>query len=101
METAVPIVAVDADLADLIPRYLNNRQADLIFAGKLLANRDFWLLAGMAHRIRGSAASYGFDGLGEIAQALGSAADAQDAEGVEACLHDYEVFIRSVRVEYV
>ena len=55
----------------------------------------------MAHRIRGSAASYGFDGLGEIAQALGSAADAQDAEGVEACLHDYEVFIRSVRVEYV
>jgi len=101
MNAAAPVVEVDAELADLIPQYLSNRWSDLAFARQLLANGDFYLLSRMAHRIRGSAASYGFARLGEIAQMLEAAADQQNATAVDAELEAYDAFLRSVRIDYV
>ena len=101
MNTAAPIVEVDAELADLIPQYLSNRWSDLAFARQLQANSDFYLLSRMAHRIRGSAASYGFGRLGEISQVLEAAAEKQDPAAVDAALEDYDAFLRSVRIDYV
>lgn len=101
MNAAAPVVEVDAELADLIPQYLSNRWSDLAFARQLLAKGDFYLLSRMAHRIRGSAASYGFARLGEIAQTLEAAADRQSAVEVDAQLEAYDAFLRSVRIDYV
>ena len=101
MNATAPIVEVDAELADLIPQYLSNRWSDLAFARQLLGNGDYYLLSRMAHRIRGSAASYGFGGLGEIARALEAAADQKDAAEVDAQLEAYDAFLRSVRIDYV
>ena len=101
MNATAPIVEVDAELADLIPQYLSNRWSDLAFARQLLANGDYFLLARMAHRIRGSAASYGFGSLGEIARALETAAEEQDPAKVDAELEAYDAFLRSVRIDYV
>ena len=101
MNTAAPIVEVDAELADLIPQYLSNRWSDLASARQLQGNSDFHLLSRMAHRIRGSAASYGFGRLGEISQALEAAAEKQDPAAVDAALEDYDAFLRSVRIDYV
>lgn len=101
MKAAAPVVEVDAELADLIPQYLSNRWSDLAFARQLLANGDFYLLSRMAHRIRGSAASYGFARLGEIAHALEAAAEQQNAASVDAELEAYDAFLRSVRIDYV
>jgi len=101
MNTAAPTVEVDAELADLIPQYLSNRWSDLAFARQLLAKGDFYLLSRMAHRIRGSAASYGFSRLGDIAQALESAAEQQDAAKADAQLEAYDAFLRSVRIDYI
>lgn len=98
---AAPVVEVDADLADLIPQYLDNRWADLKFARQLLGNNDFFLLSRMAHRIRGSAASYGFGGLGLIAEALETAANQQDRDEAEGQLDAFDAFLRSVRIEYI
>lgn len=101
METIAPHVTVSADLADLIPRYLSNRHADLEFARQLLADDDFFMLAGMAHRIRGSASSYGFNGLGDIAGAIEMAAEKRDAAAVDAELRALEAFLQSVQIAYV
>lgn len=101
METTASLVQVSADLADLIPRYLENRHDDLAFARQLLANQDFYMLAGMAHRIRGSASSYGFNGLGDIASAIEDAAERQDRRAVETQLVALEHFLRSVEISYV
>ncbi len=100
MNTA-PTVQVDAELADLIPQYLSNRWSDLAFARQLQVNADFYLLSRMAHRIRGSAASYGFGRLGDIAQALEAAAEKQDPAAVDTALENYDAFLRSVRIDYV
>lgn len=101
MNSAAPVVEVDSELADLIPQYLSNRWADLAYARQLLANGDFFLLSRMAHRIRGSAASYGFGRLGDIAQALEAAADLQDPAAVEAALEAYDAFLLSVQIDYI
>lgn len=101
METTSPRVMVSADLADLVPRYLNNRHTDLAFARQLLADREFVLLAGMAHRIRGSASSYGFSALGDIATAIEAAAEVQDAREIETQLRALERFLGAVKVAYI
>jgi HPt (histidine-containing phosphotransfer) domain-containing protein len=100
MDTA-PVVEIDADLADLIPQYLENRWADLGFARQLLLKRDFPMLARTAHRVRGSAASYGFSGLGTVAEALETAARDKDLAAAQAQLDAFEAFLRAVRIEYV
>ena len=101
METSAPVVEVDVELADLIPQYISNRWADLAFARQLLAKKDFGLLARMAHRIKGSAASYGFAGLGEISATLETAAEQEDAEASGEALARYDAFLRAVRIEYI
>ncbi len=101
MENTIPRVTVSADLADLVPRYLNNRHTDLTFARQLLEGREFFVLAGMAHRIRGSASSYGFSGLGDIATEIEAAAEAGDAAAIETQLRALEHFLNEVEVAYV
>ena len=101
MNTTASLVQVSADLADLIPRYLENRRDDLAFARQLLASHDFYMLAGMAHRIRGSASSYGFNGLGDIAGAIEDAANRKDKQAVETQLTALDHFLGSVEISYV
>jgi len=101
METTASRVQVSADLADLIPRYLENRHDDLAFARQLLAKEDFYMLAGMAHRIRGSASSYGFNGLGDIAAAIEDAAERHDKQAVASQLLALEQFLTSVEISYI
>lgn len=96
-----PVVMVDAELADLIPPYLSHRWADLAVARRLLDDGDFAALARMAHKIRGSAASYGFGRLGEIACDLETAAETGNGEDIAGLLASYDAFLRSVRIEYV
>ena len=70
MQDVTPVVEIEAELADLIPQYLSNRRADLHAAQDMLVEGDFRAIARLAHRIRGSAASYGFGQLGDIAFSL-------------------------------
>lgn len=95
------IVAVDAELADLIPRYLANRQADLAFAREMLDQGDYVLIAALAHRLKGNAASYGFAGLSEIAVGLEQAANGRDIDAMISQLAAYEAFLATLHIEYV
>jgi len=99
--TDTPVVKVDAELAELIPEYLNSRWADLAFARQLFKSGDYFLLSRTARRIRDVAISHGFAGLGDIAQALEAAADQSDARAVLTQLEAYDAFLRSVRIDYV
>lgn len=101
LDSKTPVVEIETELADLLPQYLSNRWADLAAARELLSNTDFTGIAHIAHRIRGTAASYGFRQLGEIAGAIEKAAEAGDSENIERRLDDYDAFLRSVRIEYV
>mgnify|MGYP001579461495 FL=1 len=101
MQDVTPVVEVEAELADLIPRYLSNRRADLHAAREMLENDDFRAIARLAHRVRGSAASYGFGQLGDIVGRLELAADQEDAAAIGAQLAAYADFLRCVRIRVI
>jgi HPt (histidine-containing phosphotransfer) domain-containing protein len=98
---ANPIADIDAELADLMPRYLSNRWSDLANARHLLQRKDVPAIARIAHRIHGTAASYGFPRLGDIALAIENAARREDFDGVTEALADYDHFLRTVCIRYV
>jgi HPt (histidine-containing phosphotransfer) domain-containing protein len=95
------IVEVDAELADLVPTYLGRRRDDLQRARDLLSRQRFAELARLAHRIHGSAASYGFNQLGDLAAQLRYAADAGDAETAAGVLARYDAHLRGLRIRYI
>jgi signal transduction histidine kinase/CheY-like chemotaxis protein len=71
---------LDPALKDLAVDYLESRKADLMKMKMALQVKDFTTLAEIAHRIRGSAASYGFTRLGELSLELEKATKSLDPE---------------------
>lgn len=57
---------LDLDLIDLLPSYLFNVRKDYDEMGVSLKNSDFQKVAKIAHKIKGSAKSYGFDYIDEL-----------------------------------
>ena len=94
------LVRVAADLADLIPRYLDNRQKDLHDSRQALSLGDYHRLERIGHNIRGSGGGYGFQRLAEIGASLERAASDHEAEQVEASLEDLDEYLRRVEVVY-
>jgi HPt (histidine-containing phosphotransfer) domain-containing protein len=92
---------VDAELADLMPQYLSNRWVDLREMRRCLADERYSEIVAITHRIRGTAASYGFLGLGDIADALQQAARDGDGGAIECRLDDYDLYMRTVIIRYV
>ena len=93
-------VRIDADLADLIPGYLDNRRVDLRDARDALRIGDYARLQRIGHNIRGSGGGYGFDQLVQIGTRLEQAGIAQQAEQASLCLDDLADFLRRVEVIY-
>lgn len=95
------VVQVDAELADLMPQYLSNRWVDLREMRRCQAEQRLRDIGAIAHRIRGTAASYGFVGLGEIASELEQAAGRSDDCVIDRVLDDYDRYMRTVVITYV
>lgn len=72
-------ILIDADLADLVPAYLEARRQDIGALETALAAGDTSRIEAIGHRMLGTGASYGFDGLSAIGAALEDAAQASDA----------------------
>ncbi len=76
------IVSVDADLEDLIPGFLKNRQADILTLQNALRESDFETLRVLGHSMKGAGGGYGFDQISEIGSRLEQAALEQDKEKI-------------------
>jgi HPt (histidine-containing phosphotransfer) domain-containing protein len=100
MNEAAFQVRIDADLADLIPRYLDNRRQDLRDARDALRIEDYARLQRIGHNIRGSGGGYGFGRLVQIGSRLEQAGIDRRAEQVGLCLEDLADFLHRVEVIY-
>lgn len=89
-----------AKLRPLVPAFLENRAKDLGLAQDALAQGDWGTLAAIGHRTFGTASSYGFAGLGDIARRLEHAAGAQDRALVQACLTAWGEYLQQVEIDY-
>lgn len=94
------IVHPDPDLEDIIPGYLDNRQKDVIAIQEALASADFEQLKIYGHRMKGSGAGYGFDGITDIGFTIEMAARDGNAQGVQTGLDQLVSYLARVEVVY-
>ncbi|MBF0629211.1 MAG: Hpt domain-containing protein [Magnetococcales bacterium] len=93
-------VHIDEDLAEIAPGYLENRGKDLEQLPRALADGDFQSLRVLGHRMKGSGAGYGFDGISEIGRAIEEAAKQEDRVGIAQGIADLASYLDRLEVVY-
>ena len=93
-------VVVSKDLAALMPGFLANRAKELAALRAASADRDFETLRQAGHRMRGAAASYGFQRIAAIGREIENAAQALDAPAVAAQIEAYAQHLARLEVVY-
>jgi HPt (histidine-containing phosphotransfer) domain-containing protein len=68
-------VTVDAEMAELIPPFLDNTRQEIIELAAAVASADREGVRRMGHRIKGACLCYGFDEMGMVAADIESAAE--------------------------
>lgn len=94
------VVQVDADLEDLIPDYLENRQNDVKALEQALEAKDFETIRILGHTMKGTGGGYGFERITEIGRALEEGAKSMDAAGILKGLNQLQEYLKAVEVVY-
>ena len=94
------IVSVDADLEEIIPTFLENRQKDLVQIDQALGAMDLKAIESIAHKLAGNAGSYGLDQLGELGATLESACQAGDKDKVDQLCQQYKDYLANLEIKF-
>ena len=92
------VVTVDPDIADLVPRFLENRQRDLAALREALARSDAEAVRVTGHRLRGVGGGYGFPRVSELGEAIEEAAAAGHMEPAARAVDELADYLGRVRV---
>ncbi|MBF0428718.1 MAG: Hpt domain-containing protein [Magnetococcales bacterium] len=94
-------VHIDEDLAEIVPGYLFNRRKDVDQQlPQALASGDFQTLRILGHRMKGSGAGYGFEGVSEIGRAIEEAAKLENRDGITQGIADLANYLDHLDVIY-
>lgn len=93
-----PRAHVDREIIELVAPYLAARRDDVAAGRAAVARGELALVARLAHRMKGSGASYGFVGVSEIGAAMESVAERGDADGCTAWITALEDYLTRVEV---
>ncbi|MCH6579625.1 MAG: Hpt domain-containing protein [Nitrospinae bacterium] len=93
-------IRVDADLQDLVPGYLENRESDLLIYQQALEKGDFDSIAVLGHSMKGSGGGYGFNDLSQIGRAIEKAAKSKDKESVRKSIIDLTAYLKKLEIVY-
>lgn len=95
------IVEVDSDLADLVPKFLANRQKDLLQIGEAIERADNNALLIIGHNMKGVGGGYGFGEITELGKRIEAAAKCGDQTVLREQLNQYKEYLANVEVRYV
>ncbi len=93
-------VELEADLADLVPGLLANRQRELQTLHTALQAQDMETIHKIGHNLKGVAGSYGLMDLADLGLQLEEAAKQADAEGVANTLTGIEEYLAGLEISY-
>jgi HPt (histidine-containing phosphotransfer) domain-containing protein len=99
IKVGVRMTRIDPDIEDLVFDFLAQRVRDGQRLGLLLRDGNYAEIQRIAHALRGSAASYGFQRLSTLGTALELAATAGDADAVSAQVAELRALLDSLAVE--
>lgn len=93
-------VTVPSELEPLMPRFLANRQKEIVKMQAFLAQADFDALKLAGHTLKGVGGGYGFPALSELGARFEVYADARDGQAVAATLNEYSQYMAKVDVRF-
>ncbi len=94
------VIKVDSELAELIPRFLENRGADIKVMHEALKNGEYELIERIGHGMKGAGSGFGFDAVTEIGTGIESAARSHDSEGIRKEIEALEHYLQHLEVVY-
>jgi len=94
------VVRVDADLRDLIPRFLLNQESDRIRLRRAFEAGEYETVRKIGHNMKGAGGGYGFDELTAIGADIEAAAIREDTSGLALTLDQLERFLAGLEVEF-
>ena len=94
------VIHADPEIADLIPRFLENRNKDIEAIRGALSTEDFDAIRILGHSMKGAGGGYGFQGITEIGKVLEDAAKIKDAQTIRKGIEDLTIYLNSVEVIY-
>jgi len=94
-------VAIDQELSDLIPAFLDNRHKDLSRIRQALDLKNFSTLRQIGHSMKGSGGGYGFEKLSQLGQALEQAALDSNGRAAAQAADDLDNYLTRLEVVYV
>ena len=93
-------VRVDADLAELIPGYLEHRRRDVEAIAAALAHADYEHVRILGHNMKGSGAGYGLNQITEIGASLEQAAARREPEDIRTRAAELARYLEALHVDY-
>ena len=100
MEEKKIVVKVDADLEDLIPDYLENRNKDIKSISESLEKGDFENVRIIGHSMKGSGGGYGFDRISEIGKTIEDSAKEKNLNEIKKGVEQLSHYLQNVEVVY-
>lgn len=91
-------IAVDAQIAALVPRFLANRAVDVGRIRAALADAEFESIRVVAHSMKGSGAGYGFPEISRLGAAIEEAARQGDSTQIGALVSNLESYLARIEV---
>lgn len=95
------IVEVDKELEDVFPRYLRNREEDMMKIETALEKKDFEFLRQIGHKLAGNAAGYGLLGLGDMARELERCAEGRQYDKCRQLFQQMKDYLTKLELKFV
>lgn len=93
-------VAVDPDLEELIPGFLQNRQKDVQSLRSALDAGAMQTIQSIGHSLKGVGGGYGFIRISEIGAEFEEAADQGDNKTIKVLIAELQDYLARVEVVY-
>tara|TARA_B100001964_G_scaffold88347_1_gene99398 strand:+ start:138 stop:446 length:309 start_codon:yes stop_codon:yes gene_type:complete len=100
MEQKKIVVKIDADLEELVPEYLENREEDVKSISELLEKDDFEKARIIGHSMKGSGGGYGFDRISEIGKIIEDSSKEKNGNEIKKAVEELSQYLRNVEVIY-
>ncbi|HEY3323028.1 MAG TPA: Hpt domain-containing protein [Planctomycetota bacterium] len=96
-DTRIP-VRVRADIADLVPAFLDSRRREVAAIPDALQAADYSQIRSWAHNMAGTGSAFGFHFITEIGRAMEAASKAADAMTINACADKLAKYLNRIEV---
>lgn len=95
------IIKVDEDLEEIMPRYLEIRQKELLELESAVEAENFEQIRMLGHKLKGTGSAYGFDELSRLGSLIEDKACDKDMNEVPHYTSEIRTFLDNLEIEYV